>query len=63
MKNELWDIADREPVITPNEGDGDMLAYKQGIKNMPSYLKERYFRCIQTMEVIRALISNQKRDQ
>lgn len=62
---EIWDIIDEAPVVKPDDKNlndpNDASSYVAAIRAMPIYLQLRWVRCMQTLDVIAAMIAAGKR--
>ena len=65
-KDTLWDIKDKAPVVTPDEGkfppllnyslDYELDCYEAAVARMKPTERDRYLRCMSTIDVINGFV-------
>ena len=71
--NLLWDIQDKAPVFTPDESrfpplltyslDYELDCYEAAIARMPPPLRNRFLRCMSTIDIIAGFVKAQQTAQ
>ena len=54
---DLWDVQDRAAVVLPVCGD-DFDSYQAGVNSMPIFLRERYYRALNTISLFERIYEN-----